>query len=321
MAILKLVIIAAVCQFVAGQENVCSDSCTTLGTAQSSPGRSCDEIYQIDESSRGVSGNYWINTTTGIHQVYCDMELVCGGQKGGWMRIADLDTSKGDSCPSGWGSITSPLAACRSANDNAGCHSTSFSVNGVRYHKICGQARGYQIKTTDAFDGPRRVYGSEEFEYIKDIDDAYVDGLSITIESPRKHVWTYASGNNDNIPNVDPEGNGNSTNETDHVILPEGACPCAARPGLSPFPFVYDNYYCESGYDGGHDDGIYMSDPLWDGSQCDGAGNNCCTEAGQPLFYRHFPVAYQSDVEARICADEDYNNEGLLVDQLQLFVM
>ena len=30
------------------------------------------------------------------------MELDCGGNKGGWMRIADIDTSRGDICPSGW---------------------------------------------------------------------------------------------------------------------------------------------------------------------------------------------------------------------------
>jgi len=39
-----------------------------------------------------VSRDYWIETSTGVHQVYCDMELECGGRKGGWMRIADLDS-------------------------------------------------------------------------------------------------------------------------------------------------------------------------------------------------------------------------------------
>ena len=75
---------------------------------QSSPGKPCDDIYQINKASRRASGNYWINTTTGVHQVYCDMELECGGHKGGWMRITDLDTSRGDDCPSGWTNITTP---------------------------------------------------------------------------------------------------------------------------------------------------------------------------------------------------------------------
>ena len=41
-----------------------------------------------------------------IHQVYWDMELECGGYKRGWMRIADLDTSRGDNCPSRWNITT-----------------------------------------------------------------------------------------------------------------------------------------------------------------------------------------------------------------------
>ena len=76
---------------------------------QSNPERSCDDIYQTYNASRGTSGNYWINTTTGVCQVCCDMELECGGHKGGWMRIADLDTSRGDDCPSGLTNITTLL--------------------------------------------------------------------------------------------------------------------------------------------------------------------------------------------------------------------
>ena len=65
---------------------VCSTVCSNLGMLQSTPGKSCDDIYQFNKASRTVSRNYWINTTTGVHQVYCDMELECGGHKGGWMR-------------------------------------------------------------------------------------------------------------------------------------------------------------------------------------------------------------------------------------------
>jgi len=63
---------------------------------ESNPDKSCDDIYQINKASRGVSTHYWIHTSTGVHQMYCDMELECGGYKGRWMRIADLDTSRGD---------------------------------------------------------------------------------------------------------------------------------------------------------------------------------------------------------------------------------
>ena len=105
-------------------------------------------------------------------------------------------------------------------------------------------------------------------------------------------MWTYASGNNDN--------NTAYTDETTDGHL----CPCATVPESLPYTFVHDNYYCESGSDGGHVNDIYMSDALWDGSQCDGADDNCYAEADKPWFYRQFPVAHQSNVEAMICADE-----------------
>ena len=98
-----------------------------------------------------------------------------------------------------------------------------FTVNGASYHKICGKARGYQRHTTDAFGGvgtmPRKP---------KSINEAYVDGLSITLGSPRKHGWTYAVGFSDELSSL-------------------GNCPCGATPGEAAFPFMKDDYYCESG--------------------------------------------------------------------------
>ena len=108
-------------------------------------------MYQINKASRGASGNYWINTTTGVHQVYCDMELECGGHKEGWIRTADLDTRKGDDCPLGWAKITTPVAACVFPSSNAGCYSANFSTLSIRYSKICGMAVGYQKNRPDIF--------------------------------------------------------------------------------------------------------------------------------------------------------------------------
>ena len=286
-------------QQVVAQEKVCSSFCSSLGMMQSNPGKSCDDIYKINKDSRGMSGNYWINTTTGVHQVYCDMELECGGHKGGWMRIADLDTTRGDECPTGWAKITTPdnlshpaTNVCRSPNDNAGCYPTSFTVNGASFYKICGKVRGYQYYTTDGFGGPRSI------------NDAYVDGVSITLGNPRKHVWTFASG-------FSADYNGRSN------------CPCAAFPGPRAHSFIKEHYYCESGTTGYTTNAYYYyftGDPLWDGSGCSSTNDNCCTDVGLPWFYRQFPTAQQDDIEVRICTDEPLSNEGVLVDQLHLFV-
>ena len=287
---------------VTANEQVCSSACSSLGMLTTNPGRSCNDIYQINKASRGVSGNYWIETSTGAHQVYCDMELECDGHKGGWMRIADLDTSRGDECPTEWRKITTPsnpthpsIDVCQSTTGNVGCFPVIFSTYSANYTKVCGMARGYQRGTTDAFGIAFTT---------KSINSPYVDGVSITLGNPRKHVWTYAIG-------ISDEG----TLGTLH-------CPCAANPGAPAHAFVGNHYYCESGairpplqfF-------VYSNDPLWDGNGCVHANNNCCAHPSMPWFFRNFPVPQQEDIEVRLCQDEDNGNEGVSVDQLQLYVL
>ena len=278
------------------QEKVCSTFCTTLGMLASSPGRSCDDIYQINKASRGVSGLYWINTTSGIHQVYCDMKLQCGGYKGGWTRVAQFDTSQGDPCPSGWTLITTPGAnprnVCRSG-DFIGCHSTIFTTYNTSFYKICGQMRGYQKGNTNAFG----------FVAGDSIDVAYVDGVSITLGDPRKHVWTYAIGVSD------------SGAQPDHRY-----CPCAAIRGFDPPSFVSDHYYCESGDTGGNNErAYYTTDPLWDGLDCS-VSVNCCAHPDMPWFSRQFTKAQETFIEARICRNQAFSNEDALVEMMELYI-
>ena len=280
---------------VMAQEKVCSTFCTTLGMLQSSPGKSCDDIYQINKASRGKSNFYWINTTSGIQEVYCNMELQCGGHKGGWTRVAQFDTSQGDPCPSGWTLITTPgdnpKTVCRSGSANT-CHSTIFTTN-TSFYKICGQVRGYQKGNTNAFSSTG-----------DSIDVAYVDGVSITLGDPRKHVWTYAIGISDS---------GSST--AGHY------CPCAARSGgVNPPSFVSDHYYCESGDTGGDDDdAYYTTDPVWDGFDCSDSVN-CCANPDMPWFFRQFATAQETFIEARICRNENFSNEGTLVEMMELYI-
>lgn len=70
-----IVILSLVGCPVMAEEKSCSSFFSSLGMLQSSPGRSCAEIYQINKASQGMSGLYWINTTSDLHQVTCDMEL------------------------------------------------------------------------------------------------------------------------------------------------------------------------------------------------------------------------------------------------------
>ena len=301
MAISSVIVIFAIAGVViTAEEKVCSSFCSSLGMLQSSPGKFCSDIYEINKASRGVSALYWINTTSGLHEVNCDMELECGGHKGGWTTIVKLDTSKGDACPSGWSNITTPgdlpKVVCRSGNDTAGCHSAIFTNYNITFNKICGQVKGYQKGSTDAFHSTEHV--------TKSINDHYVDGLSITLGNPRKHVWTYAVGYSD---------------DGDH---PDHNCPCAATPGPDPPAFVGDHYYYESGNTGSppSSDEHYTSDTLWDGYGCHHANNNCCTNPDMPWFFRQFSYSINDDVEARLCHSVSFSYEDILVESIELYI-
>ena len=261
-----------------------------LGADSSSPGKSCREIYTYNMASRGQSGHYWIKTDQ-VHKVYCDMELTCGGITGGWMRIANIDTTQGHACPSGWSRITQPRPLCRGSGDAAGCYSTHFSNSNAKYTSICGKYIGYQKGTTDGF---------AAFHTTQSIDSPYLDGVSITIGNPRKHIWSYASGA---VPSLSHASN----------------CPCAKGGAKAPL-FVQHHSYCESGATTGAGTSIvYVSDPLWDGRGCV-AGDDCCIKVGPPWFYRHFTEPEKGTVEVRICRDEAYSNEATLLEKVQLYI-
>ena len=109
------------------------------------------------------------------------LSLVLVWEENGEELIASLNISVGGACPTGYNkSFLNDASFCRSHSNNIGCYSTTFSTNRVSYQRVCGRVRGYQKGTTGAF-----LAGG-------DIDDSYVDGLSITHGSPCQHIWTYA---------------------------------------------------------------------------------------------------------------------------------
>jgi len=269
-----------------------------LGTESFLPGKSCAQIYHLNKASRGKSGYYWIMSLS-LVKVYCDMELDCGGIKGGWARVAYLDMAQGHSCPSQWSTIVLPSTStkvCRTPND-PGCYSVTYSTHNMNYNKICGQVRGYQKGCVDGF------YPTSELSK-KSINDVYVDGISITLGNPRKHVWTYATGLSDNGD------------------YPRYNCPCAHISGPDPPSFVGDHYYCESGVIGSYScSEYYSSDVLWDGKKCHGSNNNCCTNTDLPWFFRQFARPVEgSDLEVRNCHSENGSNEDIVLERLELYI-
>ena len=104
------------------------------------------------------------------------------------MRVAHVNMSQDDaSCPQGLtGKVKSGLTLC--GQSAPGCQGALFSALGFSYSRVCGQLRGYQFGTTNAF-GPYII--NKSFQ----LNQTYVDGASITYDTrPPKHIWTYATG-------------------------------------------------------------------------------------------------------------------------------
>ena len=184
--------------------------------------------------------------------------------------------------------ITSPKILCV-GGVNRGCDSALFYTRGIKFQHICGQTKSYQKGRANAFSTTGKA-----------IDEMYVDGISITLGSPRQHIWTYA------------------------VSQRDGAhCPCAPTPGPKPSAFVGNNYYCESGNNAATyptSATFYMSDPLWDGQNCP-ANSKCCIQLGMPWFYRRNIVPLSENIEVRICKDEPHNDEDTAIEEMEIFVL
>ena len=286
---------------VLAQDDTCS---TRYGFDIDLPGSSCVDIYSKNPTSHGRSG-YYVLKTDHLFFAYCDMDLDCGGIKGGWMRIADINTNRGDTCPSGW---TNYKSYC-TGGSAAGCYSAFFSTNSTSYTKMCGKILGYQKGSMDAFYPSAHSHGKYPDTYkpitaSRSLDGVYVDGISITTGSPRKHVWTFAVGVSEDVRNYNPFN-----------------CPCAKYPGPDPPTYVGSHYYCESGITGAAFiiAKLYTNDSLWDGAGCI-SENSCCYDVGMPWFFRQFPTTTTGDIEVRICYDEGFSNEAVAVEQIQFYM-
>ncbi|XP_019852718.1 PREDICTED: uncharacterized protein LOC109582444 [Amphimedon queenslandica] len=205
---------------------------------------SCKDIRAAHPNS--PSGYYHVNS----RNTYCNMGELCG-QDGGWTRIAYLDMTM--NCPSGLQELMAGgIRLCRRGGNSAGCRSNVFQTNGISYSQICGKVVGYQKGTTNA------VHAN-----INDINDAYIDGVSITRGSPRQHVWSYIAGYRSN------------TNEY--------SCPCNTGATSTVPSFVREHYYCESGTNSGPSKSqVYTGDSLWDGNNCLSKEVSCCNGTGLP---------------------------------------
>ena len=184
------------------------------------------------------------------------------------MRVAHINmTEPEQTCPTPLRTLTAPFRMCVGETP-AGCYSVQYPTLGLNFTQVCGQAIGYKYSSTD------RMRASTT------IDNAYVDGLSITYSSPRRHLWTYSA----------------------------GGCPCHSE---APY-FVGQHLYCD--WNSGNWD--YS---LWDGEGCS-AGSTCCDPPNLPWFHRALDTATTDDIEVRWCRDSAASDEDVGVVLLELYV-
>ncbi len=145
---------------------------------QSQPAVSCAALLPSSPS-----GYYWVRASNGsaVH-VYCDMTLFCGEVTGGWTRVAELNmTNNTSQCP-GDLQLRNELTCGIMASQGSICSSATFNTAKLRYSSVCGRIMAYQVGSLDAF------HQSES-----NIENAYVDGVSLTHGTPRQHIWTFAA--------------------------------------------------------------------------------------------------------------------------------
>ena len=216
------------------------------------------------------------------------------------MRVAYLNMSEpGSTCPielQEYDYINIDHNVCDRPLGSAsrGCDSLFFSPKGFNYRNVCGRVKAYQFGHPDAF-----------LISIEDIDSYYVDGISITYgNNPRRHIWTYACGEDDYQAGSDD-------------------CPCNIGSSEVTPSFVGNNYYCESGPGSGKGlQKFFAEDPLWDGEQCHAIESPCCTTSNMPWFLntlsRRRPL--DEDIEVRVCGDEGSSFEGTRIDTIELYI-
>ena len=255
---------------------------------------SSEQVHRnISTTVRGFIKNF-IRETYDV--LYLSQE--CGS--GEWHTVVDLDmTDPSQQCPSAWMEYNSGgVRACeRIQNGVGGCDGTAFTT-GHSYKKICGRATGYQVGGSSAFG----------FTTQPTIDLYYLYGLSITRGSPRKHIWTFATGLSE----------GDNSQASWH-------CPCTdpTNPDNEEIPsFVGDNYFCESGNPSNTwiSNHLYSGDPLWDGEQCENEGVCCSNENSPPWFRVTLPSPTTDDIEARLCIPPFSSGEEVLLQKLEIYV-
>ena len=148
--------------------------------------------------------------------------------------------------------------------------------------------------STDAFNG-------------LNMNNAYLDGVSITHGSPRQHIWNFAAGSAEIA-----------------VLDSTSLCPCSLNSTNGPNvpTFVENNYFCDTGtITNSGQFTLYLDDPLWDGQGC-GPSSSCCSFNSPPWFNVRLPSATTDGIEIRLGTDviSSQSTEDILLELLVICI-
>ena len=216
----------------------------------------------------------------------------CGGS--GWRRVAYLNmTDPEENCPEQWRLYEEDgVRACgRQETDQGSCDSVYFSADNVSYTQVCGRITGYPYESTD---GINRDYGGGVTPG-NEINEPYLDGVSLTHGNPRKHIWSFFCAH-----------------------FETRCCDEENFEVIESYGIVGDNYFCDAGSLDSRT--LHVDYPVWDGvTQCPN-NPNCCAPSSGPWFNTTLTSPSSSDIEVRVCGDERTSNEDSPVELIEIYV-
>ena len=233
----------------------------------------------------------------------------CGGP--GWRRVVFLNmTNTSHDCPAGLQLTSYSRRTCGRANSSGGsCWSTTFSVGGSQYSRVCGRALAYRFGYQYAFRGYWAYSRIANNRHVNQgIDGYYVDGYSLThgVPGSRQHIWTFASG----------QFTGSRTSRYQCY-----RCPCDNGDTCPSPPFVGNDYFCESTRP---EDSLgwfrfFPDAQLWDGQVCEGGGT-CCRFNNPPWFTKNLASPTTDSIELRLCLTSRSSSSDVALELLELYV-
>ena len=218
----------------------------------------------------------------------------CGDS--GWKRVALLDMTESDeTCPQQWRLYDRDnVRACgRQVSNDGSCDSVNISTNGHTFTKVCGRVNAYQHASPDAHHGDYYSHTSGN-----EINEPYLDGVSITVGTPRVHVWSFYG-----------------------AVYERHCCDQELFPNTL-FGFIGSNYFCDTSNPNEEDwrNSFFPDHLLWDGvAQCS-SSSTCCAPSAGPWFTTTLSSPSTSDIEVRICGDESTANEDTPIELLEIYV-